>query len=155
MCLKLSPQANTTHSNAMGNGHILATDIENEFKVNDLNRMLTHMRRLSTSWSGHTPAGGDAYGLTDLFVSPEVKEMIRAFAYQPMWQSASSDANSVTALPDNVREDIYRAAGTNEIYGVRITDLLELGDGKKYNTLLNGFLTTAQKASTTGVGHGC
>ncbi len=152
--LKALAQASTTHSAAKSNGHILASDNENEFKVNDLNRMLTHMRRLSTSWSGHTPAGGDAYGLTDLFVSPEVKEMIRAFAYQPMWQSASSDANSVVGLPDNVREDIYRAAGTNEIYGVRITDLLELGDGKKYNTLFDSFLTTAQKSTTTGVGHG-
>ena len=94
--LKALAQASTTHSAAIGNGHILASDNGDEFKVNDLNRMLTHMRRLSTSWSGHTPAGGDAYGLTDLFVSPEVKEMIRAFAYQPMWQSASDDANSVS-----------------------------------------------------------
>tara|TARA_Y100001938_G_scaffold81934_1_gene112944 strand:- start:33 stop:1190 length:1158 start_codon:yes stop_codon:yes gene_type:complete len=149
--LKALAQASTTHSAAMGNGHILATDTENEFKVNDLNRMLTHMRRLSTSWSGHTPAGGDAYGLTDLFVSPEVKEMIRAFAYQPMHVSSG---DGVTSLPDNVREDIYRAAGTNEIYGVRITDLLELGDGKKYNTLFDSFLTTAQKSTSTGIGHG-
>jgi len=148
--LKALAQASTTHSNGMGNGHILATDNANEFKVNDLNRMLTHMRRLSTSWSGHTPAGGDAYGLTDLFVSPEVKEQIRAFAYQPMHKVTEG----VTALPDNVREDIYRAAGTNEIYGVKITDLLELGDNKKYNTLLDGFLTTAQKSATTGIGHG-
>ena len=148
--LKALANASTTHSTGIGNGHILATDTENEFKVNDLNRMLTVMRRLSTSWSGHTPAGGDAYGLTDLFVSPEVKEMIRAFAYQSM----HVDGKSSTALPDNVREDIYRAAGTNEIYGVRITDLLELGDGKKYNTLFNDFLSTAQKATTTGIGHG-
>ena len=137
--LKALAEARTTHSAGFGTGHILASDAMGEFKVNDLNRLLTLMRRISTSWSGHTPAGGDAYGLTDLFVSPEVKEMIRAFAYQPMWKASSGTGDGNVALPDNVREDIYRSAGTNEIYGVRISDLVELGLGKKYNTLFSEF----------------
>jgi hypothetical protein len=145
--LKALAEARTSHSSGYGTGHILASDKFGEFKVNDLNRLLTLMRRLSTSWSGHTPAGGDAYGLTDLFVSPEIKQMIRAFAYQPMHTTSST---GVVSLPDNVREDIYRAAGTNEIYGVRISDLVELGVGKKYNTL---FSTFGDVGSTHTIAH--
>ena len=147
--LKALAESSTAVGGGRGNSHILRASNKDEFKVHDLNRMLTMMRRLSTSWSGHTPAGGDAYGLTDLFVSPEIKQHIRAFAYQPM----DVDSKSSTALPDNVREDIYRAAGTNEIYGVRITDLLELGVSKKYNQLLTGFLADSLKDSgTTSIG---
>ena len=151
--LKALAESSTSVGGGQNDSHILRSDNSGEFKVHDLNRMLTMMRRLSTSWSGHTPAGGDAYGLTDLFVSPEIKQHIRAFAYQPMHESTGSKGGT-TALPDNVREDIYRAAGTNEIYGVRITDLLELGNGKKYNQLLTGFLSDALKAnSANGIGH--
>ena len=147
--LKALAESSTAVGGGRGNSHILRASNKDEFKVHDLNRMLTMMRRLSTSWSGHTPAGGDAYGLTDLFVSPEIKQHIRAFAYQPM----DVYSKSSTALPDNVREDIYRAAGTNEIYGVRITDLLELGVSKKYNQLLTGFLADSLKDSgTTSIG---
>jgi|7_EtaG_2_1085326.scaffolds.fasta_scaffold00888_14 hypothetical protein len=145
--LKALAQATSAHSTAyaqtdQNGGHILASEKMGDFKVNDLSRMLTLMRRLSTSWSGHTPAGGDAYGLTDLFVSPEIKQQIRAFAYNAM--NSVSDTRGTVALPDNVREDIFRAAGTSEIYGVRISDLLELGMAKKYNTLFASFLGASQ-----------
>ena len=43
------------------------------------------------------------------------------------------------ALPDGMRADIYRAAGMQEIYGVNIVELLELGIDKKYNKLFNEF----------------
>jgi len=134
------------NSSGIGNGHILASHNANEFIVNDLSRMLTLMRRLSASWVNGTPAGADAYGLTDLFVSPEVKEMIRGFAYNPMNVMDGPDGSSsgVVALPDAVREDIFRSAGTQELWGVRITDLLELGKSQKYNDL---FVTLAGQDS--------
>jgi hypothetical protein len=50
----------------------------------------------------------------------------------------TSGATSV-ALPDNVREEIFRSAGASEIYGIGITDLIELGVGQKYNTLFSQF----------------
>ena len=150
--LKALAEAESSVSSANGNGHILASMKANEFKVHDLSRLLTLMRRISSSWADGTPAGGDSYGLTDLFVSPEVKEQIRAFAYNPM--NTTNTTAGVIGLPDQVREDIFRAAGTNEIYGVRITDLNELGISKKYNTLAETFLdaqghNVAHKASTT------
>ena len=115
-----------------------------------MSRMLTLMRRISASWVNGTPQGGDAYGLTDLFVSPEVKEMIRGFAYNPMNVISGPDgsSNGVVALPDAVREDIFRAAGTQELWGVRITDLLELGTTQKYNVL---FKTLADADGTLAI----
>ena len=149
--LKALAQSDSAYSTGIAgqgsnNSHIVKTAGSvgyANFQVGDLSKLLTLMRRLSTSWSGHTPSGGDSYGLTDLYVSPEVKETIRAFAHTAM------DTNNNIALPEDVRNDIYRAAGTNEIYGVRITDLLELGISKKYNTLFSTFT-----AATQYIGHG-
>ena len=97
-----------------------------------LNDLLTLVKRINTSYAGTTTA--DVYGITDLFVSPEVKGDIRKFAYNNV-------TNSSTDLPAGVREEIYRAAGTQEIFGISIHELVELGAGKKYNTLFGEFKT--------------
>lgn len=111
------------------------------FRVADLNALMTRMRRISASWAGGTPDTGYSEGLTDLFVSPEVIEDIRAFAYQPMNTRGvpNSDESTAIPLPDSVRTEIYNNAGTSEIYGVNITELLELGTAKKYNILFDQF----------------
>jgi hypothetical protein len=85
-----------------------------------------------------------ARGLTDLFVSPEIKEQIRGFAYQPMNtkganNSTGSASSGVLGLPNSVREEIFRGSGTQEIFGVTIHELLELGAGRKYNSLFATF----------------
>jgi hypothetical protein len=54
---------------------------------------------------------------------------------------AGTVTNDGIALPDGMRADIYRSAGMQEIYGVNIVELLELGNGKKYNTLFNDLFT--------------
>jgi len=111
------------------------------FTLDILNRLMTQVKRINRSYAGGTTT--DAYGLTDVFVSPEVKEDIRSFAYQPVSITTAQDflpaKNVLTNLPDGVREDIYRAAGTQEIYGVAIHDLIELGGGQKYNSLFKEF----------------
>jgi hypothetical protein len=120
------------------------------FTLDILNRLMTQVKRINRSYAGGTTT--DAYGLTDIFVSPEVKEDIRSFAYQPVAITTTANTlptnNVLTNLPDGVREDIYRAAGTQEIYGVAIHDLIELGAGQKYNTLFGEFYTTDFAAST-------
>ena len=49
-------------------------------------------------------------------------------------------------MPDSMREDIYRSAGMQEIYGVNLVELIELGGsstgGKKYNVLFDSFANT-------------
>ena len=64
--------------------------------------------------------------------------MVRAFAYNPI-NTSGADAAFNQTLPENVREDIYRSAGMQSIYGVNLVELVELGAGKKYNTLFNDF----------------
>ena len=125
-------------------GNVLdANETTVTFTLDVLNRLMTQVKRINRSYAGGTTT--DAYGLTDLFVSPEVKEDIRSFAYQPVSITTSSSTlpanNVLTNLPDAVREDIYRNAGTQEIYGVAIHDLIELGPNQKYNTLFDEFYT--------------
>ena len=111
------------------------------FRVADLNALMTRMRRINTSWAGGTPDPSFSEGLTDLFVSPEIIEDIRAFAYPPMNTRGVPDSTESTAvpLPDSVRSEIYNNAGASEIYGVNITEVVELGTAKKYNILFDQF----------------
>ena len=109
------------------------------FQLSHLNKLITKVKRINTSYAGGSTT--DSYGLTDLFVSPEVKEAIRGFAYQPM-----SSGN--TNLPDSVREGIYSGAGTQEIYGITIHELVELGNGRKYNVLFDNFYGDSYEAGT-------
>jgi len=113
---------------------------DSTFQLSMLNALVTAVKRVNTSYAGGSTT--DAYGLTDLFVSPEVKEDIRAFAYQPI-----TTAN--TNLPDSVREGIYSNAGAQEIYGISIHELIELGEGQKYQTLFNDFYSGGTWDSTT------
>ena len=132
------------------------------FDIDSLNKLWTTVRRINAAYTGGTPLNLQSRGLTDLFVSPEIKEQIRAFAYQPMntrigTQYALSGTNSTAGalggatalgLPDSVREEIYRGSGTQEIFGVTIHELLELGAGKKYNTLFGAFAGASGKTYT-------
>lgn len=137
--LKLLADAQTA-----GSRHILkSTATGNVFQLDDVNRLWTLVRRLNAAYTGGTPQALQSRGLTDLYVSPEVKAQIRSFAYQPMnTRGSNGTATSATngvALPDSVREDIYRAAGTQEIFGVTINEMLELGVNRKYTQLFNTF----------------
>ena len=72
-----------------GNGgsagdHIVdGTGSTGPFTVESLNQLITKMKRLNKSFAGGTAASTYSEGVTDLFVSPEIKQDIRAMAYQP------------------------------------------------------------------------
>ena len=133
------------HGGTTGSGgHILPGWHKGAFQLHDLNRLMTLNRRINEAWAGGTPEAAYSAGITDLYVSPEVKEQVRSFAYNPLNTKApSTDPASagVVPLPDGMRADIYRSAGMQEIYGVNIVELLELGAGKKYNTLFDDLFT--------------
>jgi hypothetical protein len=121
------------------------------FTLDILNALMTQVKRINRSYAGGTTT--DAYGLTDIFVSPEVKQDIRSFAYQPVSITTTADTlpagqGGLTNLPDGVREDIYRSAGSQEIYGVTIHDLIELGPNQKYQTLFKEFYAGTFTASS-------
>ena len=122
--------------------HVVTGTTANEFQLHDLNKLMTRIRRINESFADGTPDPAYSQGVTDLYVSPEIMQDIRSFAYQPMNTRTVGTGNDI-ALPDNVRSDIYNAAGTQEIYGINIVELNEFGVNKKYNTLFDTFATSA------------
>jgi hypothetical protein len=135
--LKALANSSSSNSVAANSGHILATNQESKFSVADISRLMTHMKRISASFANGTADPSDSFGLTDMYVSPEVLEQIRGFAYNPL--NTENTAGGVMGLPESVREGVWRGAGMSEIYGVAIHDLVELGRNKKYNTLFSTF----------------
>jgi hypothetical protein len=111
------------------------------FTLAKLNTLVKNVKRLNKSYANGTT--NSSYGLTDIFVSPETMSDIRAFAYNPVGGFASSGttATSTTDLPAGVREEIYRGGGTQEIYGISIHELVELGADQKYTKLFNEFFS--------------
>jgi hypothetical protein len=137
--------------------HIVPAVKSDEFKLADLNKLMTVNKRINSSWADGTPDAAYSAGITDMYVSPEIKEQIRAFAYQPMntragvqtGAVAAGYADSSVALPDNIRTDIFNAAGMQEIYGVNIVELNEFGLGQKYNDLFHDFVGTSTAVGPT------
>jgi hypothetical protein len=123
-------------NNGVNGGQITTAATAGSFNLGDLNNLMTLVKRINTSYAGGTTT--DSYGLTDLFISPEIKADIRAFAYQPFTTTGTAGTN----LPDGVREEIYRGAGAQELYGVTLHELVELGVGQKYSALFNAFKGT-------------
>ena len=120
--------------------NIVAQSTRAPFGLADLNAMMTKMKRLNASYANGTPAAAYSKGITDLFVSAEVVEDIRAISFNPY----SSTADQVG---DGVKDEMYRSAGFGNLFGVNIVDLYELGSGQKYNTLYSGYAATAQSAT--------
>ena len=106
------------------------------FTLAKLNTLVKNVKRLNKSYANGTTSS--SYGLTDIFVSPETMSDIRAFAYNPVGTASSTD------LPAGVREEIYRGGGTQEIYGISIHELVELGANQKYTKLFNEFYNGTQ-----------
>lgn len=153
--MKALGEASTTPAGGSALKHYLPAGTIGQFKIDDLNRLMTRVKRINESWAGGT--SGESNSLTDLYVSPEIKEKIRAFAYNPLntvggvrTVTTSGASESAIALPDNMREEIYRNAGMQEIYGVNIIELIELGLSKKYNTLFDAYTSESDIAFSSG-----
>lgn len=128
-----------------GASNAIAATLAGTFQLDDLNRLITKINRLHDAWQGGTPVTVDRKGVTDFFVSPEIMEDIRAFAYQPMNTRALPDTAESTALglPDNVRQKFFDNAGVPELYGKAFHQLLELGVGKTYTVLFDNWYTSS------------
>ena len=133
--LKALAEASTTPKGGSALKHVIASATESDFGLTDLNSLMTRIKRINESYSGNTPIAPYSTGITHLYLSPEMKAKVRAFAFNPI----RTDSGATQNLPDNVREEIFRAAGAEEIFGVKLVELVELGIGKKYNTLFDSF----------------
>jgi len=128
--------------------HCIGGSTESVIVPHDINRLMTRIKRINTSYADGTPANNAAKGITDMFVSPEIMQQVRAFAYNPV---NSTGTNTDIPLTDNVRDQIWNSGGMGEIYGVTMHELLELGAAKKYNTLFKALIDSA---SATIIGGG-
>jgi len=122
------------------NRNVFRTQVANVLQMDDFNKLITKAKRVNASWVGGTPAGA-RHGITDLLVSPEVVEQIRSIAYQPMNTraavgTADKDSTSFPAT-DAVRNEVWKNAGITEFFGINITEILELGVGKRYNEVFD------------------
>lgn len=121
------------------NKHVIRTATANVFAVSDLNVLLNLLQRINSAFDGGTAVAGYSNGPTDIYLSPEIMRQIRAMAYNPISPTSVSTPNTVTELPDSVREQIWNNAGANSFYGINFVQMNEFGISKKYNTLFDTF----------------
>lgn len=137
--LKALAEARTTPKGGSALKHVLGAGSAGSFVLQDLNRLMTRAKRLNESYSGNTAVAPYSNGMTHLYLSPEMKEKVRAFAFNAIRTDSGATTNNSQMVPDSVREEIFRSAGSEEIFGVKLVELIELGVGKKYNTLFGTF----------------
>lgn len=140
--------------------HVITSHNQGQFLLADVNKLITHAKRINTAWNKGTPITKNR-GVTDLLISPEVMGEIRAMAYNPINtrgldttltvspQTADASGSSATApvtagtvantgagvIPatDEMRNALYNNAGASELYGLSFTELNELGQEQKFN----------------------
>ena len=142
-------EARNGNSTEVGNNmNVFRTSAANVFQLDDINKLITKAKRVNASWSGGTPTGA-RHGITDLIVSPEVVEQIRAMAYNPVnTRQATSGVTSIPAT-DAVRSEVWKSSGVTEFFGINIMEVLELGKGKRYNDVF-GTVSANQAYFTRG-----
>ncbi len=95
--------------------------------LDDFNKLLTLAKRINTAWTGGAPEGGRSKGVTDLIMSPEAVEGLRAMAYNPINTEPGLGAGTAIPATDEMRNSIYSNGGIPEFYGISIMEINELG----------------------------
>ena len=129
-----------------GNGHTIAAN-GTTLILDDFNRLLTLAKRINTAWTGGTPENR-IKGVTDMIMSPEAVEGLRAMAYNPvntLGTAAGGAANVAGPVPatDGMRDEIYRNAGIPQFYGISIMEINELGNNQKFTRTWNALPTVS------------
>ena len=140
--------------------HVQRAAVSGRFLLADLNELLTLAKRINTSWTKGTPATGSRTGITDILVSPEIVEQIRAMAYNPIntkgspsvGGTAGNGSENGIAATDEMRSAIYGSAGIPSFYGVNILEFNEMGKGQKFNTIFNTAASGVNYLKADGTG---
>jgi hypothetical protein len=135
----------TSLANAETNGkkHVQRANATGRFLLQDMNELLTLARRVFTSFSAGTPADGvSGMGITDLMISPEIEEELRAMAYNPIstkgvLATTPDGSNPGIAAPESVRVGLFNGGGVPSFYGVNLLIFNEFGLGRKFNTVFD------------------
>jgi hypothetical protein len=132
-------------TNATAGSQVIASAAENRFVLADFNSLITKSKRINSSWSGGTPIGGVKSGITDLLVSPEMVEQLRAMAYNPI-NTAGAPLTSALLdslpAPEKLREELYSAAGLPAFYGINIMEINQLGRDQLFNKLFSAIVSS-------------
>ena len=101
-------------TNGTDGSQVIDATTDNILTIADFNNLITLSKRLWSSFSKGTPIGGATVGITDLLMSVEMTEEIRAMAYQPVnTRTGTFTTSGATAIPatDEMRNAIMSAAG--------------------------------------------
>jgi hypothetical protein len=134
--------------------HIIGSSTADRFVLHDLNRLMTKAKRINSSFVGGTPTGGSKVGVTDLLVSPEIIQEVRAMSYNPINTAEAPYASAVKdslAAPEALRETLYGAGGLPNFYGMNLIEVLEMGIGQRFNKIFDA-VVTAEGATVVGGG---
>ena len=145
-----------TGTGTTAGGSIIASDTENRFVLADFNNLITLSKRMNSSFSGGTPVGGIKSGITDLLVSPEMTEELRAMAYNPISTAAAPVGGTPTdgqMAPEALRQELFSAAGLPSFYGINITEVNEMGVDQRFNKLFAA-VVASEGATVVGGGGG-
>ena len=137
-------------ANTNGDDHFITANNSgsgSQLILDDFNRLLTKAKRINTAWTGSAPEGGRIKGVTDLIMSPEAVEGLRAMAYNPV--NTNTGAKTDIAATDNMRDAIYNNAGLPEFYGISIMEINELGAGNKMTEAFQVICDTPTAGSIT------
>lgn len=127
-----------------GQDHLVAANGTNLI-LDDFNKLLTLAKRINTAWTGSAPEGGRIKGVTDLIMSPEAVQGLRAMAYNPINTDPGPGAGDAIPATDEMRNAIYNNGGIPEFYGISIMEINELGTS---NGVAQKFLATWNALST-------
>ena len=140
-----------------GKRHVQRATSNGRFLLADLNELFTLAKRINTSWLKGTPESRSSRGITDIIVSPEVVQELRAMAYNPINTKGSPAGGTPTdgiTAPDDMRTAIYNSAGIPEFYGVSIMEINELGRGQRFNTIFGNVAGSTSFANAAGANAG-
>jgi hypothetical protein len=141
-----------------GKKHVQRANAVGRFLLQDMNELLTLSRRVFTSFTGGTmPTGQAGMGVTDLMISPEVEEELRAMAYNPINTKGVAGSGGVSAIvdsgitaPESVRAGLFNGGGVSTFYGVNLMVFNEFGLTRKFNTIFDTVANTTSFATANG-----
>ncbi len=140
-------QSTYTPSNTnVATNQILRSQTQGTVIPQDVNRLITLMQRVNSSWVGGTPTGA-SHAITTLVGSPEFFEQIRNMAFQNV------NTNGV-AIPssDKFRDQIYDSGINPSFFGMELVTVYDMGKGYPYNIIAGTYAgaTTYQGYAQTG-----
>jgi hypothetical protein len=121
------------------------------FTLADFNKLVTKAKRINTAWTGGTP-DNSIKGITDLIVSPETMEDLRAMSYNPVNTAQAASGTTSIAAPESFRSGVFSNGGVPELYGIGLMEINELGRSRKFCKLFQTFQAASAVPGAVGFG---